>query len=304
MLWFKNAIVYELNKDNFLDKNIIELAINARPFVPCGNTDSTKSGWISPYGEDPDSPLFIDINGQILLRLKKEIKILPSSVVKQALDEKVKTQEAQLNRKLKKAEKLTLKDEIFIDLLPRAFSKYQFFWLWIDTKHKRIIIDSGSFKQAEDILSLLRKEMGSLAVTPFSTEIPLEKIMTKWVREELQFPPLLLGDEIELKDALEENATVKCKNQDIASNEIFVHIDAGKQVNKVKLIDDRGVLFILNRDYTIKRIKFNATILDQNEDFVIEEKNKRLEADFIIMSNTLSETFNSLIVIMISRVVI
>lgn len=294
MLWFRNAIIYQLNKDNLLDIQLLEKAVNACPFVPCGNTDSTRSGWISPFGDEPENPLMLNVDGQILLRLKKEVKILPASVIKQALNEKITQQEQLLNRKLKKSEKLLLKEEIYIDLLPRAFSKYQLFWLWIDTKHKQVIVDTSSFKQAEDILALLRKEMGTLALTPYATDKPLEKTLTKWVRETLHFPPLLLGDEIELKDAIEESILVKCKNQDINSQEIFVHIDYGKQVSKLKLIDERGVSFILNRDCTLKNIKFDSTIVDKNEDFLPEEKNHKLTADFIIMTNTLFDTIEIL----------
>ncbi|WP_392561409.1 recombination-associated protein RdgC [Orbus sturtevantii] len=295
MLWFKNAIVYQLNKDNLLDKKIVEQAINACPFTPCGNTDSTKSGWVSPYGEHGDNSLMIDINNQLLLRLKKETKILPSSVIKQTLADKITVQENALGRQLKKTEKQSLKDEVFIDLLPRAFSKYQFFWLWIDTQAKRVIVDSASFKQAEDILALLRKEMGSLSISPLSSEIPLDKTMTEWVRDTKQYPPIQLGNEIELKDVLEDNQIVRCKNLEIDSNEVLVHIDAGKQVNKLNLIDERGVSFILNKDYTLKRIKFDSTVADKNDDFMPEEKDKKLEADFVIMTKILSDTFNALI---------
>lgn len=294
MLWFKNAIVYQLNKDNLFDTQAITNAVNACPFVPCGNTDSMRSGWVSPFGESQDNPLVLDNNGQMLLRLKKEIKILPSSVIKQALAEKVTQQEQLFNRKLKKAEKLSLKDEVYIDLLPRAFSKYQFFWLWIDTVNKRVIVDSSSFKQAEDILALLRKEMGTLALTPYASDTPLEKTLTKWVKESLSFPPIILGDEIELKDAVEDSIVVKCKNQEINSQEIFVHIDSGKQISKLKLIDERGVSFILNRDYTLKRIKFDNAILDKNEDFLPEESNAKLEADFMLMISQLTDTFKSM----------
>lgn len=295
MLWFKNAIIYQLNKDNLLEKELIDKAINAWPFLPCGNTDSTKSGWISPYGENNDNPLMVDINGQLLLRLKKESKILPSTVIKQALNDKIEKQENMLGRKLKKIEQQSLKDEVLIDLLPRAFSKYHFFWLWIDTIEKRVIVDTSSFKQAEDILALLRKEMGSLAITPLSSQQPLDKIMTNWVRDGEQYPPLILGNEIELKDILEENQIVRCKNLEIDSPEVFIHIDAGKQVSKLHLVDERGISFILNKDYTLKRVKFDNDIVDKHDDFMPEEKDKKIEADFILMAKALSDSINSLI---------
>lgn len=297
MLWFKNAIIYQLNNDNLLDKQTIENALKSALFSPCGNLDTTKMGWVSPYDDNNLDDFIIDMQGHLLLRIKKETKILPAPVIKQALNEKVDKQEKALSRKLSKNEKATLKDEVMIDLMPRAFSKYNYYWLWIDIENKRIIIDCSSFKLAEDILAILRKELGALALTPLSIEKPLEKIMTTWVREKLSFPPFILGDEAELKDPLEGNGIISCKNQDITSDEMLVHLDSGKWVTKLKIIDERGINFIINPDLTLKRIKFDSVILDENEDIGSDEFDKRLEADFYIMANTLSSSINDLYII-------
>ncbi|MCX8585767.1 MULTISPECIES: recombination-associated protein RdgC [unclassified Gilliamella] len=297
MLWFKNAIIYQLNNDNLLDKQTIENALKSALFSPCGNLDTTKMGWVSPYDDNNLDDFIIDMQGHLLLKIKKETKILPAPVIKQALNEKIDKQEKALSRKLSKNEKATLKDEVMIDLMPRAFSKYNYYWLWIDIENKRIIIDCSSFKLAEDILAILRKELGALALTPLSIEKPLEKIMTTWVREKLSFPPFILGDEAELKDPLEGNGIISCKNQDITSDEMLVHLDSGKWVTKLKIIDERGINFIINPDLTLKRIKFDSVILDENEDIGSDEFDKRLEADFYIMANTLSNSINDLYII-------
>ena len=294
MLWFKNAIIYQLNNDNLLDKQTIENAVKSASFSPCGNLDSTKMGWVSPYSDNNQDDFIIDMQGHLLLRIKKETKILPAPVIKQALNDKIDKQERVLSRKLSKNEKATLKDEVMIDLMPRAFSKYNYYWLWVDTQNKRIIVDCSSFKLAEDILAILRKELGALALTPLSIEKPLEKIMTTWVKEKLSFPPFILGDEAELKDPLEGNGIISCKNQDITSDEMLVHLDLGKWVTKLKIIDERGINFIIHPDLTLKRIKFDSVILDENEDIGSDEFDKRLEADFYIMANTLSNSINDL----------
>ncbi|PXZ08521.1 recombination-associated protein RdgC [Gilliamella apicola] len=294
MLWFKNAIIYQLNNDNLLDKQTIENAVKSASFSPCGNLDSTKMGWVSPYSDNNQDDFIIDMQGHLLLRIKKETKILPAPVIKQALNDKIDKQERALSRKLSKNEKATLKDEVMIDLMPRAFSKYNYYWLWVDTQNKRIIVDCSSFKLAEDILAILRKELGALALTPLSIEKPLEKIMTTWVKEKLSFPPFILGDEAELKDPLEGNGIISCKNQDITSDEMLVHLDLGKWVTKLKIIDERGINFIIHPDLTLKRIKFDSVILDENEDIGSDEFDKRLEADFYIMANTLSNSINDL----------
>ena len=293
-IFFKNAIVYELNNDNLFNKDTIEKAIKSHLFTPCGNLDKTKMGWVSPYNDNNQNDFIVDMQGHLLLRIKKETKILPAPVIKQTLLEKIDKQEQALSRKLTKNEKASLKDEVLIDLIPRAFSKYNYYWLWIDTENKRIIVDCSSFKQAEDILALLRKELGALALTPLSIDKPIEQIMTTWVKEKLNFPPFTLGDQAELKDPLEGNGIINCKNQEITSDEMRVHFDSGKWITKLKISDERGVNYIVNSDLTFKQIKFDSIILDENEDISSDEFDKRLEADFFLMSKTLSNSINGI----------
>ncbi|MDF7670482.1 recombination-associated protein RdgC [Orbaceae bacterium ESL0721] len=294
MLWFRNAIIYQMSDDNPLNKENVINAVKSQLFVPCGSLDNTKMGWISPYHDNSDEDdLIVDMQGHLLLKMKKETKIIPSAVVKLALAEKISKQEQVQGRRLNKTEKASLKDEVMIDLIPRAFSKYRYYWLWIDTKNRRIILDCSSFTQAEEILAILRKPMGTLSLKPLSIDKPVEQVMTQWVKEKRHFPPLLLGDEAELKDPIDGNGIIRCKDQDVTSEEIENHINAGKWVTKLKLFDERGVNFIANADLTLKRIKFDSAILDENEDIGADELEKRLEADFLIMSATLADTIDA-----------
>jgi recombination associated protein RdgC len=293
MLWFKNAIVYQFSKEMLFNQEQLEKALKTMAFTPCGSQDLTKLGWVSPYGTENEHYV-LAMEGHFLIRAKKESKMLPSSVIKQALQAKVEKLENAQQRKLKKIEKDALKDEVLIDLLPRAFSQYRHYWLWIDTKNQRIIADASSHKQAEDILALLRKSLGSLPLTPWHYDTPLEQLLTKWVKHNQHLPPFILGDEAELKDPLDGNGIIRCKQQELTTEEIIIHIDAGKQITKLKLIQEDTISFILQSDMTIKRIQYDATLLDKNEDIDRADIEKRLEADFFVQNNTLINTLNNL----------
>ncbi len=63
------------------------------------------------------------MNGRIMLCMQIEERILPSTVVQQALKEKLKHLQIEKNRKLSKKERQSLKEEIILTLLPRTFTK-------------------------------------------------------------------------------------------------------------------------------------------------------------------------------------
>lgn len=67
-----------------------------------------------------------------LLSVRAKKKILPSPVIKQALEAKIAKLEAEQVRKLKKTEKDSLKDEVPHSLPPRA-SRFSQTAMWIDT---------------------------------------------------------------------------------------------------------------------------------------------------------------------------
>ena len=108
MLWFKNMMVYRLNRDLPLSADDLEKQLDAFTFSPCGSQDMAQTGWVSPMGNRGEA-LAHEVNGQIVICARTEQKILPSPVVKQALDAKIEKLEAEQSRKLKKTEKDSLK---------------------------------------------------------------------------------------------------------------------------------------------------------------------------------------------------
>ncbi|CQQ95326.1 DNA recombination-dependent growth factor C [Yersinia enterocolitica] len=235
------------------------------------------------------------VNGQIVICARKEEKILPSPVIKQELQAKIERLEGEQHRKLKKTEKDSLKDEVLHSLLPRAFSRFNQTFLWIDTVNDLIMVDAASAKRAEDTLALLRKSLGSLPVVPLTLENPIELTLTEWVRSKELPSGFALMDEAELKAILEDGGVIRCKKQDLFSDEIAVHIEAGKLVTKLALDWQERVQLVLSDDGSLKRLKFSDTLREQNEDIDQEDFAQRFDADFILMTSELAALIKNLI---------
>ncbi len=294
MLWFKNMMVYRLNRDIPLSADEMEKQLDAFTFSPCGSQDMSKTGWVPPMGNRSDA-LTHENKGQIVICARKEEKILPSPVVKQALEAKIDKLESEQSRKLKKTEKDSLKDEVLHSLLPRAFSRFSQTYLWIDTVNNLIMVDCASAKKAEDTLALLRKSLGSLPVVPLTLENPIELTLTQWVRSGDLPAGFALMDEAELKALLEDGGVIRCKKQDLVCDEIANHIEAGKVVTKLALDWQERIQFVLADDGSVKRLKFSDTLRDQNDDIDREDFAQRFDADFILMTSELAALTSNMV---------
>ena len=287
MLWFKNLMVYRLSREVALNADEMEKQLSAFAFTPCGSQDMAKTGWVSPMGSHSDA-LTHAVNGQIVICARKEEKILPSPVIKKELQAKIERLEAEQHRKLKKTEKDALKDEVLHSLLPRAFSRFNQTFMWIDTVNDLIMVDAASAKRAEDTLALLRKSLGSLPVVPLTMESPIELTLTEWVRSGEMPAGFAIQDEAELKAILEEGGVIRCKKQNLISDEIAVHIEAGKLVTKLAVDWQERIQLMLSDDGSLKRLKFADTLREQNDDIDRDDFAQRFDADFILMTSELA----------------
>ncbi|MDP8099664.1 recombination-associated protein RdgC [Pasteurella atlantica] len=292
MYWFKNVMIYRLTSPLEINSDELETKLQTNKYHPCSQSEMSKFGWGTPLVTS--DLLHFNLQKQFLLVSHKEEKILPAPVIKAEMEERIAVLEEKENRKLKKTEKQAIKDDVVAMLLPRAFSKHQHTAIWLDLETQLVYVDSASSKRAEDTLALLRKTLGSLPVVPVSFTLQPSEVMTNWVAKGHTPNWLTLLEEAELK-SFDTESVIRCKRQDLETEEIGLHLTAGKYVTKLALEWEEHFSFVLNDDSTLSRVKYADEIKEQNDDILKEDIAQRFDADFVLMTGELKQFTANLI---------
>ena len=294
-MWFRNARIFRFTKPFDISAEALEEKLQADAFKPCGPQETTRQGWVPPLGKHGDQ-LVHSANGYHLIALRKEEKILPGPVVKEAVEERAEAIEVEQGRKVRKKEKEEIKEQVMLEMLPQAFSRNRRCFAYLAPQDGVLVVDAGSAKQAEDLASTLRKSLGSLPVRPPAVEQAPAFTFTGWLNESIDHPAtIVLGSECELKDPSEDGGVVRCKGLDLKADEIRNHLETGMQVTKLALTWDNNVSFVLDEELGIRRLKFGETLQDQLDDVDADDALAKFDAAFTIMTLELSRLIPGLL---------
>jgi len=282
-MWFKNLSIFRLTEEFALTPVELEEKLGQIAFRPCGQHEEATFGWTAPLGKTSQQ-LVHAANGFMMICVKKEEKVLPAAVVNEMLQEKILEAEDQQGRKLAKKERAAIKDELIFELLPRAFTFSNKTYAYIDPKGGWIVVDAASAKKAEDLLSLLRKCLGSLPAVPLNTVDKPVAIMTDWLINNQPPADIVIEDECELRSPEEEGGIIRCKRHDLSLPEIKNHLDTGKEVIKLAVSWADRLAFIIDENLAVKRLKFLDLIQEQVTDTETSSEAEQFDVDFSIMS--------------------
>lgn len=293
-MWFTNCYFFKFTQTFSLSQEAFEKALATLSFKPCGTLDLSTFGWTSALGHNTDA-FTHQANGCILIRAKKQEKILPTSLIKDLIEEQITAIEKSEGRTVKKKEKDQIKEDIIHSLLPQAFTKSSFITGYIDTNQQLLVINVSSRNKADDFMALLRKAIGSLPVEPIRKTGDLELLLTHWLKDQTLPSAFELAMEAELKSPEENGAIIRLKQQDLTADEIMAHLETGIQVTKLALTWQERITFILHEDVSLKRIKFTDLVKEQQQDIDDQDKLAKLDADFTLMTGEFAEFFVYLI---------
>lgn len=285
-MWFRNLQIYQLSESFSLSANDLHDALQANAFQPCQGLDAFRMGFTSPLGKHSEQ-LVHSSNGCFMVCIRREDRLLPASVIREAVQQKADEIELQEDRSLGRKEQAELKEEVIMDLLPRAFTRSNRSYAYIDTINNWLVVDTASSSQAEDLISLMRDSLGSFKLKLLNVKHTPSDIMTQWVETEVP-ADVELTDECELKEPGEKGGVIRIKGVDLGSEEIQKHIRAGKMVSKLAFEWQERLACVLLDDLSFKKLKFLDLVLEEAAQTDADDEAMRFDADFALMSLELS----------------
>lgn len=264
----------------------LEEALAPHVLKPVGSLELSSRGFVSPFGRG-DTVLSHRIGDAVLMTLGGEDKLLPGSVVNDALSAKLDHIRETEGRNPGGRERKRIKDEVLTDLLPRAFARSSRCSAYLDLQLGWAIVDSSSRKNAENFVSAVREALGSFPAVPVNAESSPRALMTAWIAGEPLPDGFVLGDECELRDPVDSGAIVKCRRQELEAEEVREHLKCGKQAFQLALIFEERLSFVLGEDLVIRKLKFLETVTESLEQGERDSQRDEVDAVFVLMSGEL-----------------
>ena len=292
---FKALRFYTLPSTYLSGLNMTEVfnQLEENIFVPCGKVDKEKYGWIPPM-EGYSTMLHHTVGPYMMFCAKKEEKILPASVINDTVQEKVDLISQQQQRKVFRKEKISLKEEATLELLPKAFTKSKKIFGYLSLTDNMVVVNTSSASEAEEFLSYLRQTLESLpAQLPETQQIPGD-VMTNWVNRQQPEEDFILDGDCVFYNPMEDGNKITCKHQDLTSDEVTGMISAGKVVKSLSVSWNEALSFTLDDELSVKQLKFSDLIQAKIDESDAEDAQAQFDSDFAVMTAELSVFFNAL----------
>lgn len=286
-MWFKHVTLYRFTKPLRMDQQTLSDALGPLSFSPCLPALPSSLGWVSPI-ENIDNQLVYGGKRFWMICLQFEDKILPASVIRQAVDEKVLEIEQKEARVVRGKEKKSLKDDIIQTLLPKAFTKKSRVYAYLDLDQQQLVINSNTPAKIERFVAFLKRAITHADIKSFEIKKPAA-VMTDWLKQN-NFPVhFALGQSCVLQDPQQERRIIRCQHQDLLAQCIQDLIKDGCDITQLALHWKEHIQFSLCANFSLKNIKFEEAVLAVSNSDYTETEAQRFDADFVMMTEMLSQ---------------
>jgi recombination associated protein RdgC len=289
-MWFKNLIIYRLPDGWSVSAAELEDQLARRPLKPCGSFDMFSRGWV----HSSSAQRYVHTtNGQHLIALGVEQKLLPASIIRQVASERAAQLEQQQGFPVARRQMRELKEHVTEELRARALSRRRITRAWIDPQNGWFVIDAAGGARADELVETLRDTLGNLPVQFLETERVPHASMGAWLM--LGGAPLRfsIDQDLELQAVDKTKATVRYARHPLEGKEIQAHLSSGKYATRLGLTWNDRIAFVLTDKLQVKRVDFLEIATDKPDEQDLSPE-EQFDTDFLLMTGELSQLLSDL----------
>ncbi|HEY6641625.1 recombination-associated protein RdgC [Povalibacter sp.] len=289
-MWFKNLIIYRLPDGWTMPMVELESRLSNRPLQPCNSFEMFSRGWV----HTSSAQRYVHTtNGQHLIALGVEQKLLPSSIIKQVADERAAELALEQGFPVGRRQMRELKEKVGEELRARALSRRRVTRAWIDPVNGWFVVDAAGGARSDELVETLRDTLGSLPVHFLETQLVPHSSMGAWLA--LGDAPLrfTIDHDLELQTADKTKATVRYVRHPLEGKEIQEHVAGGKYVTRLGLTWNDRISFVLTDKLQVKRVEFLEIAKDSSDNEGLSPE-EQFDIDFLLMTGELSQMLSDL----------
>ncbi|WP_165720658.1 recombination-associated protein RdgC [Bordetella trematum] len=290
-MWFKNLKIYRLSAPWTLTGEQLEESLAKHAYRQGNNLEMQTLGWISPR---ENASLSHSINGQILLSLRAEKKLLPSTVVNQVARARAQEIEEQQGYKPGRKQMKEIKERVTDELMPRAFSIYRDTRVWIDTRNHWLVIDAAASAKADEVIGMLVKTVDPLPLENLYVAQSPAAAMTGWLAADEAPANFSIDQDTELRASDESRAAIRYVKHSIDADDVRRHIQSGKQCTRLAMTWADRVSFVLTEAMDVKRVT-PLDVLKENPDNLALNDDEKFDSDMALMTGELAKLMTELV---------
>lgn len=289
-MWFKNLQLYRLPP---LQIGLAEFEerLQTHAYLDGESSELQRQGWVPPADH---TGLVHSVNGQWLVALRVEKKLLPASVVNQVTKARAQELEEKQGYKVGRKQMKELKEAVADELRPQAFSLWRDTRAWIDPVKGLIAIDAASVAKCDELMGQLNQTLERLGARALQTQVSPVAAMTAWLAADEAPAAFTIDEDTELRSPSQDKAMVRYVRHAIDAEEVRRHIGNGKQCTRLALTWADRVSFVLTETLALKKVA-PLDVLQDGAQGSEGGAAERFDADFALMTGELSALIDNLI---------
>ncbi|MBI3156261.1 MAG: recombination-associated protein RdgC [Burkholderiales bacterium] len=259
---FKQLTAYRLDPATLPGADEFASALQRERFLPCAPTQALAVGWVAPRGE-PNAPLAERIAGMWQATLCFEQRLLPPSVLREQVQARAARIEQETGLRPGRRALRELRDELTLELLPRAFTRRAAVQAWIDPAQGWLWLDAGSAPRLDATLTAIVKTLPKLAPRALHGAESPAVAMREWLASGEPPAGFDIDRDCTLQAADGTRAAVRYARHALDPQDLQRHLDAGLMPTRLALTWRGRVSFELTESLQLRKLALLDLVLDE-----------------------------------------